>query len=132
MAALLKWIDAYEIGIPVLDYEHRDLFARINDLHDELLRHEEKEKVEECLGELHARLSAHFALEEKVMRERGYRHYAEHKGEHDRFLDDFVDAITRFENDPGFSYGDDMKGELKRWIVDHVLTSDKEMAAMAE
>ena len=30
------------------------------------------------------------------MKEKKYPHYAEHKAEHDKFLDDFVDAMTQF------------------------------------
>jgi hemerythrin len=64
------------------------------------------------------------------MRDKGYPHYAEHRAEHDRFLDDFVLAMAEFENDPGARANETLERELKRWILDHVLTADKRMSAM--
>ncbi|MCZ6870223.1 MAG: hypothetical protein O7G84_12035 [Gammaproteobacteria bacterium] len=39
--ALFQWDDAYLIGVDELDFEHKDLFARLNELHEDLVRHEE-------------------------------------------------------------------------------------------
>ena len=81
MAGQLEWTEAFSIGIAPLDYEHRNLFSTLNRLHDELDRHEDADRIEDTLGEIHARMAAHFALEEKVMRENKYARYAEHKAE---------------------------------------------------
>ncbi len=35
--ALLQWKDQYSVGIDAVDYEHRELIALINRLHDELM-----------------------------------------------------------------------------------------------
>jgi len=42
----------------------------------------------DVLGDINARICAHFALEERLMRERGYDENREHKADHDRLLDD--------------------------------------------
>ena len=34
--ALLHWKDKYSVGIPAVDYEHKELIDLINRLHDEL------------------------------------------------------------------------------------------------
>ena len=129
-ASLLEWTDACRIGIDMLDYEHQDLFARLNELHDELLRHEDREVVEACLGEIHARMAAHFALEEKFMRDKRYPDYEAHKAEHDDLLDEFIGFMMRFSHDPNLTYGQAEQLMLKRWVIDHVLTTDRRMSEL--
>jgi len=133
IAKQLEWTEAYSIGIAPLDYEHRNLFSTLNWLHGEFDRHEDADRIEDTLGdEIHARMAAHFALEEKVMRENKYARYAEHKAEHDALLDDLTEAMVRYVAEPSDEITDDLKGRLTAWILDHVLTRDKQMSEMAE
>ena len=90
--ALVEWREEYRIGIPAVDYEHRGLIDLINNLHSDLSGNPDKAEVLACLGEIYARISAHFALEERVMRERRYDQHAEHKEDHERLLDEIRDA----------------------------------------
>ena len=129
---LLEWTEEHRIGIPVLDFEHQNLFAQINELLEDFESQNEKEKIEACLGEIHARMEAHFALEEKFMKDKKYPHFAEHKKAHDAMLDDLVEAITEYENAPEAQPTDKLQMKLKQWIIDHVTTSDKKMSAMAK
>lgn len=127
-APLLEWTQAYRIGIDMLDYEHQDLFARLNELHTELLKHDERGRIEACLGEIHARMAAHFALEEKFMQEKRYAQYPEHKAEHDQLLDEFGEFMIRFAQNPDLVYGAAEQLTLKRWVIEHMLTSDRRMS----
>jgi hemerythrin-like metal-binding protein len=127
-----RWDDSFLIGIEELDYEHRILIEDINRLHTELARHEEKSEIERCLGDIHARMQTHFALEERVMKERDYRFFDEHKREHDKLLDNYTEHMVRFLNEPGLALSGPIEVYLKHWMVDHILTSDKEMSLMAE
>ncbi|MCK5433377.1 MAG: hypothetical protein KAJ03_11570, partial [Gammaproteobacteria bacterium] len=93
---LFDWSDDYLIGIDELDYEHRDLINRLNELHGELAHHDEKGKIEDCLREIQVRVVAHFALEEHFMLENNFNNYAPHKEEHDNFLALIADLIEKF------------------------------------
>ncbi len=126
----LQWDDAFRIGIDELDYEHRALIEDINRLHQELARHDETSRIEACLGDIYARMQAHFALEERVMKERGYRFFQEHKREHDELLERYTDAMLRFMNDPDATDTRPLEATLEHWIVDHILSSDKKMSQM--
>jgi len=130
-ASFLEWTDKHRIGIAMLDFEHQDLFRKLDELLQDLLRHDSREIIEDCLGEIHARMEAHFALEERFMREKKYVHYADHKAEHDQLLDDFGEFMARVENDPEFEFTETEQKALLRWVEDHVLTSDKKMSALA-
>lgn len=127
---LIAWSDEYLIGIEELDYEHRDLINQLNELHEELAHQDEKEKIEECLREIHVRVMSHFALEEHFMLENNFKNYTAHKEEHDDFLAVIADLIDRFLTDPELSYGDELEEQLQHWIVNHILTSDQELASV--
>lgn len=125
---LIEWRDEYLIGVEELDYEHRDLINRLNELHEELAHHDEKRNIEDCLGEIHVRVVAHFALEERFMLDNKFKNYAHHKKEHDDFLEVIVDFIEKFRTNPELSYGDELEKQLQHWIVNHIITSDQELA----
>lgn len=124
---LLKWKDEYLLGMDDLDYEHRDLFECINDLCDKCMAHSNPSDVEDNLGRLHARLSAHFALEENTMRENKNPHYAGHKAEHDRFLDEVSEAVAHFSGE--FNERDMLvfAEKVQNWIITHITTFDRQL-----
>lgn len=120
---LLKWQDNFEIGIAEVDHEHRELIRLINAFHDALGTQRDGEQVEAFLGEVFAEVSAHFALEERVMRERSYDATAEHKGEHERLLDELRDIMD--EQADGASLDDArLSDALAEWFGKHFRTQD--------
>jgi len=129
---LLRWDDSYLIGIDELDYEHKALIDDINRLHEELARHDKKSKIERCLGDIHARMQAHFALEEHVMKERGYEFFDEHKREHEALLNSYTEHMMQFMNDTGVSATPLIEDSLKHWVMDHIRSSDKKMSLMIQ
>jgi len=121
--ALLHWRDEFNTGIQSVDYEHRHLFAIINDLHDKL-RAGDATAAEEFLAALHDRIAAHFALEERVMRERAYGGYAEHKADHERLLDEIRDLMEEHHAGRYRTDADRLAQRLERWFSVHFNTLD--------
>ena len=125
-----KWDDSFLIGIEELDHEHKVLIDDINRLHEELVGYDEKSEIEECLGDIYARMQAHFALEERVMKEHGYEFFDEHKREHEELLDSYTEYMVRFLNDAGASSSNSIEDALEHWVINHIITSDKKMSLM--
>jgi hemerythrin len=131
-ATLFKWDDSFLIGIEELDHEHKLLIDDINRLHEELAWHDKKSEIEKILGDICARMQAHFALEEHVMKEHGYKFFDEHKREHDELLDSYTEYMAQFLNDTvGFS-SNPIEDKLKHWVINHIVTSDKKMSLMVQ
>ena len=61
--------------------------------------------VSEVLGEIHARIAAHFALEEKIMREAHYDRFEAHKEDHEHLLDEIRDIMDAYEDRAEFDAG---------------------------
>jgi len=127
---LFEWDESFLIGIEELDHEHKVLMDDIKTLHEELTRHDQKSEIEKCLGDIYARMQAHFALEEHVMKEHEYEFFDEHKREHDELLDSFTEYMLQFLNDADVSTSITVEGPLKHWVLNHIITSDKKMSLM--
>ena len=120
--ALLQWKDQYSVGIEAVDHEHKELIALINRLHDELTVSGEKLSIEAFFGDLFKGISAHFALEERFMRERRYDQLIQHKADHERLLDEIRDIMDDFEQHEVASA--DLGTRLDAWFSRHLETHD--------
>ncbi len=122
--ALIEWREEFSIGIPSVDYEHKGMIRMINQLHEEMSATPSRDTVSDFLGEIHALISAHFALEEKEMREMGYDAFDDHKDDHERLLDEIRDIMDEFEeNDPG-EFAEELSRRLEDWFTGHFRTRD--------
>lgn len=130
--ALIEWRDDFEIGITAVDFEHRELIGMINELHAGLAHSPERDSVLAFLGEIYARISAHFALEEKTMREIGYQAFAEHKADHETLLDDIGDIVDDVENNDTPDYAKDLGERLQSWFTTHFSTHDARLHRFLE
>jgi hemerythrin-like metal-binding protein len=120
---LLRWQANFSIGIAEVDQEHRGLIDLINQLHDALGAERSGEGVEAFLGEIFADISAHFALEEKVMRQRQYDALADHKADHERLLDELRDLMDQQAD--GLVLDDArFAARLAEWFSGHFQTHD--------
>lgn len=122
--SLIEWRDEFEIGIPSVDHEHRGLIRLINELHGKLAGNADKETIARFLGEIHALISAHFALEEKEMRDLGYDELDLHKEEHEDLLDQIRDMMEDLENDRAARTEEDLGHRLNEWFTVHFRTRD--------
>ncbi len=120
---LLVWRDEYRIGIAEVDHEHRELIGLINDLHAALGADRSSARIEDFLGEIHARIAAHFALEEKGMKAHRYPELNQHKADHERLLDDIRDIMDE-HNENGVLDDEAFSNRLATWFGDHFKTFD--------
>ncbi len=128
--SLVEWRDEYRTGIADVDYEHEVLIRLLNALYDQLGPGADVEQVEAFLGEVHARISAHFALEERIMRERGYDQYADHKADHERLLDGIRDIMDDYRAGAYHEFGEALAEHLQTWFTEHFKTRDARLHKM--
>jgi len=127
---LIEWRSEFETGVEEVDHEHQELVGLINQLHDALDAGVGRDAVSDFLGEVFAKISAHFALEETVMRKHGYDEYAAHKAEHEQLLDDLRDIMDAHAAAENFDYRDALKGAVRDWFVNHFKTKDARLHRM--
>ncbi|MCI0431154.1 MAG: bacteriohemerythrin [Rhodospirillales bacterium] len=128
--ALLDWKPEYATGIPSVDYEHRSLIDLLNALHEDLGRERRSGEVGRFLAEVHARISAHFALEERLMRQARYDAYDDHKADHERLLDDIRDIMDDYERGAYEDADAALAERLRTWFGEHFATKDARLHRM--
>lgn len=120
----IEWRKEFETGIPDVDHEHRELVDLINRLHEHMASGGDQVRVAEFLGEVFARIAAHFALEESIMRKHAYDEYAAHKAEHEYLLDEIRDIMDAQQDKPSSTYGDSLSSTVRDWFVNHFKSKD--------
>jgi hemerythrin len=128
--ALIEWRKEFATGVAEVDHEHRELVDLINQLHAQLGGDTSKETVSRFLGEVFARISAHFALEETVMRKHRYDEYQAHKAEHEALLDEIRDIMDDYEAGAYRDAGQALATTVRDWFVNHFKTKDARLHRM--
>lgn len=120
---LLEWKSEFSVGIASMDFEHRKMITMINEIYDELSQRKDADSIEQFLGDIHAAINAHFALEERMMKDAGYVEYEAHKDDHEELLDQIRDMMDRFREDPenGFEL---LRENLADWFEKHFASFD--------
>jgi len=119
----LEWKDAYSVGNESIDFEHQEIIELINSVYTNLASSRNLAEIEEKIIHVHAEISAHFALEERLMRESGYPELKEHKEHHEELLDELRNLMDSIEID-GESAFDELGDKLDAWFGLHFSTHD--------
>lgn len=127
---LIEWHDDFETGIASLDHEHREMIGLLNAMADAVQPEDPPEQVADFLGEVYAKIQAHFALEERIMRERRYAGLPGHKADHERLLDELREIMEGHEADPGYAYRDALSMRLKDWFMVHFHEHDAKLQGL--
>ena len=115
---LLTWKPEYSVGVESVDHEHREMIAQINGVYTALNEGSGPDVVEHRLGEIHATIAAHFALEEQQMRRAKYPEYEAHKNDHEELLDQIRDLMDEFDSNPQAG-SERLKETLANWFSKH-------------
>lgn len=128
---LIQWRDDFSTGDPAVDHEHKELVDLINELHGNLgSGGVTEEQVEEFLGEINLKISAHFALEERMMREAGYDSYEAHKDDHEKLLDDIREIMIGYDAGAYAAFEEQLASHLNEWFTNHFKTHDAKLHAV--
>jgi hemerythrin len=114
--------------MPEIDAEHRELFGLGSEMHRALVERAGAATVRKIFDALIAAADAHFAEEERVMRETGYPSYAWHKRRHDDArarARSLGRRIRRGDAEAGMEFLDFLAG----WMRDHLAVADRMMAS---
>ncbi len=122
--ALIEWRREFETGIGEVDHEHKELVELINALYREIGAAASHARIGAFLAEVFARISAHFALEEAVMRRHRYDDYAAHKADHEKLLDDLRDIMDAHDVGDYVDYAAGLERAVGNWFVAHFKLRD--------
>ena len=123
---LIEWSPTLEIGIPEIDYQHKNLVSMLNALGTNIEEGAGKAVIGEVIEALDAYVLTHFASEERLMEKMGYEYIDEHKAEHHRL------AETVQRHRAAYAKGECSPQELLefliRWLLNHIAGADSFIA----
>jgi hemerythrin len=122
----MAWSDNWLVGIREVDTQHKHLVSLLNKLHEAMGRGEGKKLLGSILSELVNYTKAHFAGEERLMRQYNYAEYNAHKQEHDRLAGQVLQFQQTFSSGgASVSSSVDVLHFLRNWLQNHICGTDK-------
>jgi len=121
----IEWKSTYELGIQLIDDQHKKLIDIINDVYEAQKAGTSKEMIHKALADLLEYTKYHFDAEEDLLKQHHYHEVDEHIKEHD----EFVRKIKSFLNDSksgNLVLSLKTIDYLKDWTINHILGTDKE------
>lgn len=123
----VKWDAKYEVGVAVVDNQHRTLFDHVNRLHDAMQAGHGKDEIGKTLAFLAKYTVDHFRTEEDLMKSSSYPGFAAHKAIHDDLTHQVVELQAKLDK------GSQMLSLpvmhfLRDWLAHHISEEDKKMA----
>ncbi|MDF1587962.1 MAG: bacteriohemerythrin [Gammaproteobacteria bacterium] len=117
----IVWDNSLEIGIKVIDQQHMRIVEFINEL-EQAKKNNDQQAIADVLNDCVDYTLSHFAFEESLQEEAGYKFCKPHKKVHDLFTRRIQEYLERFE------LGEDITTELhtmlSRWIINHIKHDD--------
>jgi hemerythrin-like metal-binding protein len=126
---LIAWTNHLNVGIKLLDNDHKKLVILLNNLHDGLITGIPKPDLESTFVRLVEYTRIHHANEEKFLAEAGYHSSEMHKQEHDKMLDQLLELQTRFLGCAQLGVEMEILHQLRMWLFKHIQDSDQKFAA---
>jgi hemerythrin len=121
----LEWQHDFELGIRVIDDQHRYFVDLINRLSDELLVTQHADYQAALMSELKAYARFHFISEENQMLLAGYPALGEHRGHHHDLIDRLSARIVRFESSHTSETAAAVIDFLIEWFTHHTVHEDR-------
>ncbi len=123
----MAWDNKYKLGILWQDVQHEQLLN-----HLELMAQAREKGLEEAvyfrtLEFLERYIQDHFSMETQYMKEYNYPKTEEHVNEHEIFENDFLSFKHCCEIGDHNCFKNFMV-KLSKWIVSHILKTDKDLA----
>lgn len=127
---VFPWNRNFEIGIEVIDDQHKVLVSLTNQLALSLANQGPELETDKLLTELFEYAEYHFSTEEKVWEEvlDSDVSVTTHQTSHQNFISQITDIKTRFEQNRTTSIQNDILSFLINWLAHHILEEDMMMA----
>ncbi len=124
------WTQKLVLGVPAIDAQHRELFARADALLAAMSQGKSAHEVKPLLSFLDDYCSRHFASEEKLMRELNYSGLREHVAQHTVFTRQFQEIVANFQiKGPSITVSLGVQRLVSGWLVQHIGAVDTKLAA---
>ena len=119
----MEWSEKFNIGIDVIDNQHRQILDYINAL-EKIRATGAREQIKGVFDDLIDYTQSHFSFEENLLAQVNYQFLPSHRSIHELFVKRLKDYRQRFDN--GESVVDDLHRLLSKWLIKHIQHDDQD------
>lgn len=119
----MEWSEKFNIGIEVIDNQHRQILEYINTL-DQIRMSGQRNQIKEVLDDLIDYTQSHFSFEENLLEQVNYQYLPSYRGIHELFVKRLNDCRQRFAQ--GEAVEHDLHRLLSKWLVNHIQHDDQD------
>ncbi|MDO6683241.1 MULTISPECIES: bacteriohemerythrin [unclassified Oceanobacter] len=124
------WNASYDIGVDIIDSQHRRIADYVNDLHH-AIEHNDVSEVYSVMDRLKDYTVDHFSFEEQLMARAGYPLLDDHLLIHEKFCEhmELLREQLHGGTDP-MNVARKMRTGLMRWLLQHIKEEDQNYASL--
>jgi len=127
---VIKWSEELSVGIRAFDRDHRNLVEILNEIAHAIDAGASPVGIAQLVNHLADETESHFRREEGFLMGAGYPDAERHRQEHGRLLGEIRAIAVRLAAGEAVEDGE-LYEFLRGWLVDHVVTFDKEYVPWA-
>ena len=125
--AKIQWDESLNVGIELINDQHKMLIQKLNDLSDAVENVQGAERIVQTLDFLIEYTDFHFGTEEKHMNELGYPAMNVHKAAHKDFKGTLKNLYDDFDEEGATQpIAESINTFLVNWLVKHIQGTDVE------
>lgn len=128
---LITWDSSIQIGVPLIDEQHRRLVSLINKLHGAMQNRSGSAAMSVILDELIDYTEKHFKAEERLMERAGYNKLPDHKVLHKKLVAQVVDIQHQFKQGRA-TVTLDLMNFLSNWLIGHIQGEDRKYVSVVK
>lgn len=126
----IEWSSKYEIGIDLIDEQHKKLVELVADFYSALMAPTTQKSqvasalLNKALHDCVAYVQTHFSTEEQLLQRAGYKDFAAHKKQHEEFTKQVLETAKSF-NKNNMLVAVKFARFLYDWILAHISHTDR-------
>jgi hemerythrin-like metal-binding protein len=120
---LIKWDKSYELGIEIIDEQHKKLVDIISNFYNAFATSQEHEKIGTVINELVNYTIFHFIAEEEMFKNSSYPDVENHIKKHVEFTENLKNYQKEVSNG-NLTTSYDMVTYLRDWLIQHIMKTD--------
>ncbi len=122
----IKWDEKYNLGIPIIDEQHRAIVSTINTYHYFVTEKNAEDALRPTFITLDQYTKTHFMTEENIFKQTEYPETLNHKILHEKLAKSMKEIAVQalHENDPDVALH-----FLKKWWLTHIRIEDAKYAS---
>ena len=127
---LVAWDEKYNIGIEIIDEQHKELLNLTNQLYQACLTGGETVDTvfKKTMAGMVKFVKYHFGTEQKLMERINYPWFTEHKKQHDVLIMEILMTAKEYNGNKKFVPNKFVR-KLKDWIFHHIAIYDKKLGS---